>query len=97
MKDEYIQDVAEEIRMKDKHLSVKSSIALAKQRVEERLEKAPLSVLPGKTLLKQLSQWSHSVFGVAINSISLVRFFRAEEVPDEIRDVITTIIDGGVF
>ena len=97
MKDEFIQDVAEEIRMKDKQLSVKSSMAQAKQRVEERLKKNPLSVLPGKTLLKQMSQWSHTLFGVAISATSLVRYFRAEEVPEEIRNTITTIIDGGIF
>lgn len=97
LREEYIQDVAEEIRMSNKALSVKSSMVLAKQAIEERWKVAPLYLLSGKAVVKKLSKWSQTNFGVAINALNLSRYFRPEEVPEEVKEVIGAIVNGTKF
>lgn len=97
MEQEFYADVADEIRMKDNKLSVKTLLNLAKGLVRNKLESNPFWVLPGKTVIKSLSAWSHKNYGVSFDSLDLVHEFRPDEVPGEIREVIDTIIAGNVF
>ena len=97
MEQELYADVADEIRMKNNKLSVKTALDSAKKLVKKKWENDPFYVLPGKTVIKKLSAWSHKAFGVAFDSLDLVHEFRPEEVPEEIRKVIDAIIDGKAF
>lgn len=97
MEQEFYADVADEIRMKNNKLSVKTALDSAKKLVKKKWENDPFYVLPGKTVIKKLSAWSHKAFGVAFDSLDLVHEFRPEEVPEEIRKVIDAIIDGKAF
>lgn len=97
MEQEFYADVADEIRMKNNKLSVKTALESAKRLVKKKWESDPFFVLPGKTVIKELSAWSHKAFGVAFDSIDLVHEFRPDEVPEEIRTVIDAIIVGRPF
>lgn len=94
MKDELIQDVAEEFRMKDRHLSVKTSMSQAKQRVERKWKTDPCGLLSGKKIIKRLSYWSKNTFGVSFNALALARSFHPNEVSDEVKSLILAILDG---
>lgn len=97
MEQELYADVAEEIRMKDNKLSVKTALESAKKLVENKWNSDPFQVLPGKTIIKRLSAWSHKAFGVAFDALDIVHEFQPKEVPEEIRSVIDAIIEGRVF
>ena len=97
MENEVITDVAEEIRMKDLKISIKTALEQARKCIKTRWQANPLYVIPGKQMIKELSSWSKKQYGISFNALNLVRCFHEEEVPKEIRDVITTIIEGGSF
>ena len=94
---ENVQDgIASEIQKRDKSLdySTVRRIVSTKMRV---LWKQPLNVIPGKTFIKRLSEWSSKEYGVCIQAMSIIPFFEPAEVPQEIKDVISTIIEGRVM
>ena len=97
MKEELITDLAEEIKKNDKTLSIKSAISKAKQSINQRWSNSPLHLLPGKKVIKRLSKWSQVNFGIGFSAIHLVHEFHEDEIPEEIKNVISTIIDGGEF
>lgn len=97
MEQEYYADVADEIRMKDNKLSVKTALDSARRLVENKLKSTPFFALPGKKVIKELSAWSHKAFGIAFDSLDLVHEFHPDEVPEEIRIVINAIIEGRAF
>lgn len=97
MEQEFYADVADEIRMKDHKLSVKTALEAAKNLVANKWKRDPFCVLPGKTVIKSLSAWSHMTFGVAFDALDLVHEFQPKEVPEEIRNVIDIIIEGRAF
>ena len=94
MKEDLTQDVADEIKKKNKELSVKSAILEAKHRIAERWNNNALSLLSGKTIIKRLSSWSQMNYGVSFNAVNLAQAFHQEEVFVEVRDLIKAIISG---
>lgn len=97
MKDELLTNIAEEFKMKDKKLSIKTAMDMAKRSVNQRWKTNPLHILPGKKVLKRLSKWSQDNYGVGFSALNIVRSFHPEEVPEEIRVVISTVLDGLSF
>lgn len=97
MEQEFYADVADEIRMKDNKISVKTALDSARSTVKNKWKLNPFFVLPGKTVIKRLSAWSHKTYGVAFDSLDLVHEFHPDEVPEEVRTVINAIIDGKAF
>lgn len=97
LREKFIEDVAEEFRMENNKLAISTAMAKARERTKSLLNACPLSVLPGKKMLKELSRWSKEKFGVSFNALNLVKTFHVDEIPGEISDVINTIIGGGDF
>jgi hypothetical protein len=94
LKEKLIQDVADEVRKRDRLLSVKTSMSQAKQRVGTRWNKESLYLLSGKTIIKRLSAWSQTNYGISFNALNLVRCFHPDEVPEEVKSVVLSIIEG---
>ena len=94
MKESFIADVANEIKQNNPKLSVGSALQLAKNNVHDRWEENPLQLLPGKKVLKDLSAWSKTNFGVSFNALNIVRSFYVEEIPEEVKELISAIIAG---
>ena len=94
LKEELIQDVADEVRKRNRLLSVKTSMSQAKQRVGTRWNKESLYLLSGKTIIKRLSAWSQTNYGISFNALNLVRCFHPDEVPEEVKSVVLSIIEG---
>ena len=75
----------------------KLDFATVRQKVTARMKelwKKPLNCIPGKELLKRLSTWASKEYGVSVQALSLISYFKPEEVPNEIREVITAIMNG---
>ena len=91
---ESIQDgLASEIQKQDKSLDYSS----VRKRVEIRfneLWKNPLDIVPGKEFIKKLSSWAKKEYGVNVHALAIIPFFSPNEIPSEMRRVITAIVQG---
>ena len=94
MKESFIADVANEIKLNNPKLSVGAALQLAKNTVHDRWEENPMQLLPGKKVLKELSAWSKTNFGVSFNALNIVKSFQIEEIPEEVKVLISAIIAG---
>jgi len=56
-----------------------------------------LALVSGKAVISQLSRWTQKRFGVALNAVKIAREIRAEEIPEEVVEVISAIEQGGPF
>lgn len=56
-----------------------------------------LSLVSGKAVLSKLSQWSQERGGPAFGAPAVARRLRASEIPDEMKQVLTAIMDGLSF
>jgi hypothetical protein len=54
-------------------------------------------LLPGKTVLSEISRWSQEHFGVALSAARLARELRSDEISSELRDVLAAIESGRPF
>ena len=86
----YIQDKS---RSTNNPLSYTTVNKLASERMTQIWHK-PYDVVSGKSFLKKLSFWTSREYGITFQALNLVPYFKLEEIPEEIIDVITTIKDG---
>ena len=94
---EKVQDaLASEIQKQDKSLDFSTVRKIVASRMED-LWKSPLNIVPGKEFIKMLSAWANSEYGVNVQALSIIPFFKPEEIPAEMKDVITTIVQGNAF
>lgn len=54
-----------------------------------------LAMVPGKELISRLSEWSKNNFGVSFGAVTILRAFKAQEIPHEVSAVIKAIETGG--
>lgn len=95
-KETVLDNIATSLLEEDNALAFKT----VKQKAEKILEKRwvnPMGVVPGKDYLKHLSAWSQTEYGVGFNALTIVPFFEPEEVPDEIKTVVRSIVEGTPF
>ena len=93
-KQEVIDDYATEFQAKDKTLAVKTVIQKAREYVNNIWESEKLSLIPGKKFLSNLSKWTSSNYRVNLNVYKIAREFKKEEIPVEIKELITKIEKG---
>lgn len=56
-----------------------------------------ISLASGKQLLKDLSSWSKTIYGVSLSAISIARLMKPKEIDSEMVDVISAIEKGNPF
>jgi len=94
---EDVQDgMASEIQKLDKSLEFSTVRKQVATRMKE-LWKNPLSIVPGKAFFRRLSAWAKKEYGVNLQVIGVIPFFKPEEVPSEMREVIAAIVNGENF
>lgn len=93
MRSGVIEAIADHVQYQERKLTVKGAlrkaedqVAVAWQTVEGRR-----ALVPGKDLLRALSKWSDSTFGVRFTPVTVAKALRSDEVDDEIRRVLTAI------
>ena len=57
----------------------------------------PLNIISGKAFFKTLSTWTYKEFGVRISARKIVPYFSENEIPQEIKDVIESLMKGEKF
>jgi hypothetical protein len=96
LKDTVLDGLGSEIEKNNNKLD----FATVRQKVSTRMEelwKKPLNIVPGKELLKRLSAWTSKEYGIRIQALSVIPYFKPAEVPDEIKKVIAMIMNGGTL
>lgn len=94
---ETVQDgLASEIQKHDKSLEY-STVRKQVASKMERLWRNPLNIVPGKEFIKMLSGWAKKEYGVNVQALSIIPFFKPKEIPEEMKDVITAIVQGDYF
>lgn len=93
LKDEVKDGLASEIQKQDKSLDFSTVRKQVESRMRE-LWKSPLSIVPGKKFIKRLSVWTRKEYGVDVQAMSIIPYFKPEEIPGEMKDVITAIVRG---
>lgn len=96
LKDEVQDGLASEIQKQDKSLEFSTVRKMIMHRLKE-LWKNPLYIVPGKKFIKILSSWTKKEYGVSVQALSIIPFFDPEEIPTEMKDVITAIVRGDCF
>lgn len=94
---EEVQDgLASEIQKQDKSLEYST----VRKQVATRMKglwKHPLDIVPGKEFMKKMGLWVKKEYGVNLQILGVIPFFRPEEVPSEMREVISAIVNGQNF
>ena len=77
----------------------RSGLATANSRARELLAdwdkyETRLALAPGKAVISKLSAWAKKEFDTSFNATILAGLFRTSEVPSEMRDVLTAILEG---
>lgn len=93
MKEEVFNSIATEFQNKDRGLAFTTAKKIASVRMIE-IWKNPYNVVSGKQFIKNMSTWSKRVYGVSFQAMNLIPFFKEDEIPIEIKEVVSTIVDG---
>ena len=83
--------------LQDRKLGVGGANKAARELLAARWTHGRLHAVSGKALLSPLSAWAQEQYGVAIGAMALARAFRASELAQELRDIITNIEEGTPF
>lgn len=91
--------IADGIARSGSHLEPSTALRRAQQRLDPEWEDPAerLRVVSGKEVLKRLSAWSQETFDTGLTGSAIARTMRREEIPDEMRDVLTAIERGNPF
>jgi len=95
LRDDVFDAMATEILAHNKALGQGGADKPARGVLEERW-KTPqqrVAVIPGKTALGQLSQWSQDQFGVSLSPSMIARQLRSAEIDPELRSLLQTVAD----
>jgi len=93
MQDDVFDALSHEYLSRDRRGGVKRANQNARQRLDQAWDTrlGRLSVIPGKRVISQLSEWSQNSFGVPFGPVTLARMLEKREVPAEIRAVVKAI------
>lgn len=85
--------LATEILARDRKLTLATANKRARERIEatEARDGNILALVPGKTAISRISEWSQNEFGVSITPIKLAREIRVSELPREVQNVVSAI------
>jgi predicted ATPase len=96
-KDTVFDAMATHLGHQDRALGTGGANKAARELLSARWKHDPLHVVSGKALLSQLSTWAQENYGVAIGAMAITKAFHANEIPPELRTVITSIEEGTPF
>ena len=93
LREEVIESLATEIQARERKLALGTVIRRARERISSSCERDGnfLSLVPGKTAISLLSQWTQAEFGVQLNPLTLARNIERSELAVEVQNVITAI------
>lgn len=94
LKQEVIDDYATEYQAKDKSIVVKTANQKARDYINSIWDNEKYGLVPGKKFISSLSNWTSSNYRVNLNAFKIAREFKKDEVPKEIRELITTVEKG---
>ena len=60
-------------------------------------EESIISIASGKYVIKKFADWSQQEFGVSLNAIAIAKEMTAQEIPDELIKIVTSIEKSAVF
>jgi predicted ATPase len=81
----------------DRKLGAGGANKAARERLNARWKNGRLDVVSGKALLSRLSTWSQEHYGVGIGSMAITKAFHANEIPTELRNILSNIEEGTPF
>ncbi|MDP6428938.1 MAG: AAA family ATPase [Rhodospirillales bacterium] len=93
LKDSITDSVAEHIIQYNRKLSLRTANKEARDIVKKAWKSSErrLNIAGGKEVLARLSNWSQEKYGASLSAIRIARQIREEELPHEVREVITMI------
>lgn len=99
VKNETIDQVATAISKENKSFEGGTVTKKARKYVNDRWNNLNdrISIVPGKEVLKLLSDWSLSEYGTNISPVKLASYFRETEIPNELKEVLKSIEKGDDF
>jgi hypothetical protein len=98
-KDNIFDAISTEFLAKDKAGGVTKANNKARSRIEEawKTRNGRLSIVSGKKILSELSNWSQDMFGVSLSAAKLLRKLHKGEIETEVVSVIKAIEKGSNF
>ncbi|NDY71358.1 ATP-dependent endonuclease [Desulfobacter hydrogenophilus] len=60
-------------------------------------EESIISIASGKYVIKKFADWSQQEFGVSLNAIAIAKEMTAQEIPNELIKIVTSIEKSAVF
>ena len=94
MKSDYLDSTMNKIHLENRRKGNYLEPSTARKKAEQEVEKvwkSKLDRLPGKDLLKRLSAWSNKEFHVSLNPLKIAQEMRRNEVPQEIKIVLSKV------
>lgn len=97
LKDATTDAIAQEIFLLNRDRGLPNANVKARHKVNEawKTREGRISIVSGKQLLSMLSQWSKDTFNVSFGVMAIAAQLHANELPDEIVNVIRAIEEGG--
>lgn len=98
-KDDVFDGLSAEILAEERNLGGGGANKKARRLLENRwsTHDGRLSVVSGKATLAKLSQWSQEQFGTSVTASILARAMWKEEIPAELRGLVTAMAEGKRF
>lgn len=99
LEDESFDALSTELLARNRSLGAGGANKLARKILKDKktLPNGLLSVVSGKTLISRLSDWSQTEFGVSFNSLTIAKEMLWDEIPAEIRAVVSAVEQGDAF
>jgi predicted ATPase len=99
LKEETTDGLAAEIfaRARSQGLQAANAAARARVRAAWTTRDGRWGIVSGKALWSLLSNWTQGEFGVAVSAMAVARAVQAQEIPQEMRGVLTAIEHGVAF
>ena len=96
LKEEVQDGIASEIQKQDKSLDYSTVRKQADKRMKELWVDAH-SIVPGKEFFKRLATWAKTEYGFNLQVLGIIPYFRPEDIPLEMKEVIIAIVNGEEF
>jgi hypothetical protein len=81
----------------DRSLGRSGANRIARGYLAQHWEAERLFLVGGKALLARLNNWTQEAYGVSVGAMAIAKAFRPNELPDEVRAIITAIEEGDSF
>jgi energy-coupling factor transporter ATP-binding protein EcfA2/predicted ABC-type ATPase len=99
LKETVVDSIATQIQSEDRKLTAATANQKAREAISKKwkTKEGRLSVIPGKEAVTRLSRWTQETFRVSLSATLIVNNMLPEEIPDEMRNVLTSIEECDPF